>query len=416
MSREDRRSITAETRARIDRRQFMAGAGAAAMAFSIVRPQAVRGSQANSKIAVGLCGCGDRGTWIAGLFMKHGGYQVVAGADYFEDNVNAFGEKLQVEPGRRYTGLSGYKRLLESKPDAIAVESPPCFHPEQAAAGVDAGVHVFLAKPVAVDVPGCRRVEESARKATASRLCFRVDFQTRMEPNYREAVKRVQGGDIGAIISGEALYVCGPTWGGQAQFLRADPENPENRLRAWGLDRALSGDIITEQNIHALDVATWILDAHPVRACGMCGRKGRDVGDCGDYFSVIYTFPDDLALTFHSKQYGLGVDDIGCRMYGAEGTIDTHYFGEVNIKGKAPYDGGKTDNIYQKGAERNIAAFYDSITQGDFSNATAASSVRSNLTTILGRTAAYRRSEVTWDEMMKADEKLEPNLKGLKEL
>ncbi len=32
-----------------------------------------------------------------------------------------------------------------------------------------------------------------------------------MEPNYREAVKRVQDGDIGTIIGGEALYVCGPT-------------------------------------------------------------------------------------------------------------------------------------------------------------------------------------------------------------
>ncbi len=416
MTKDSGRSKTAEAGTGIGRREFMAGAGVAAMGFSIVRPESVRGSQANSKITVGLSGCGTRGTWIAGLFMKHGGFQVVAGADYFEDKVNAFGEKLQVEPVRRYTGLAGYRRMLESKPDAIAVESPPWFHPEQAAAGIEAGAHVFLAKPVAVDVPGCRTVDESTKRATARKLCFRVDFQTRMEPNYREAVKRVQGGDIGTIISGEALYVCGPTWGGQGQFLRADPSSPENRLRAWGLDRALSGDIITEQNIHALDVATWILDAHPVRAYGTCGRKGRDVGDCGDYFSVIYTFPDDLVVTFHSKQYGRGVDDIGCRMYGTDGTVDTHYFGEVNIKGKIPYDGGKTDNMYQKGAERNIAAFYDSIMQGDFSNTTVSPSVRSNLTTILGRTAAYRRAEVTWDGMLKADERMDPKLTGLKEL
>ena len=48
-----------------------------------------------------------------------------------------------------------------------------------------------------------------------------------------------------------------------------DPENPnslEARLRGWGADRTLSGDIITEQNIHALDVATWILDAAPICA------------------------------------------------------------------------------------------------------------------------------------------------------
>jgi hypothetical protein len=40
--------------------------------------------------------------------------------------------------------------------------------------------------------------------------------------------------------------------------------------------------------------------------------------------------------------------------------------------------------------------------------------VRSNLTTILGRTAAYKGSEVTWDEMMKANEKWELKTEGLK--
>jgi hypothetical protein len=40
--------------------------------------------------------------------------------------------------------------------------------------------------------------------------------------------------------------------------------------------------------------------------------------------------------------------------------------------------------------------------------------VRSNLTAVLGRTAGYKGGEVTWDEMIKAGEKLEPNLKGLK--
>ena len=52
--------------------------------------------------------------------------------------------------------------------------------------------------------------------------------------------------------------------------------------------------------------------------------------------------------------------------------------------------------------------------RADFSNPTVAPSVRSNLTTILGRTAAYRRAEVTWDEMIKANEKWEAGLKGLK--
>ncbi|HUU13228.1 MAG TPA: Gfo/Idh/MocA family oxidoreductase [Terriglobia bacterium] len=398
---------------RIGRREFLAGAGMAAASVTILKPQLVRGTQANSKIALGMIGCGQRGTWIADLFMKHGGYEVVAGADYFQDRVDAFGEKFNLAAERRYAGLSCYKKLLDGKVDAVAIESPPYFHPQQAAAAVDAGAHVYLAKPIGVDVPGCRSVEESGRKAAANKRCFLVDFQTRTDPLYREAVERAQKGDIGRIICGEATYIADIPWKRQIEDLRPDPTNPELRLRAWGLDRALSGDVITEQNIHSIDVAAWILDAHPVHAYGSGGRGDRTMGNCWDHFSVVFTFPGDVLVSFCSKQLGAGWDDILCRMYGTEGTIDTHYFGEVSIKGKTPYAGGKVEDLYPNGAIRNIAAFHDNVTQGRFSNDTVAPSVRSNLTTILGRMAAYGQRGVTWEEMMTANERLVPNLDGL---
>jgi predicted dehydrogenase len=244
--------------------------------------------------------------------------------------------------------------------------------------------------------------------------CFLVDFQTRTDPFYREAVKRAQYGDIGRIVCGEATYACGPTWGEQARWLGEKPGDPEMRLKAWGLDRALSGDVITEQNIHALDVATWVLDAAPLHAVGTGGRKARTAGTCWDHFSVTFTFPGDVLVTFSSKQLGDGWDDICCRMYGTDGTLDTHYFGEVSIRGRLPYRGGKIPNLYTDGAVSNIATFHDSITRGDFTNPTVAASVRSNLTTILGRTAAWRHARVTWDEMMSANEELRADLTGLR--
>jgi predicted dehydrogenase len=308
----------------------------------------------------------------------------------------------------------GYKRLLEKPVDAIVIESPPYFHPEQAAAGVDAGAHVFLAKPIAVDVPGCLQIESDGNRATEKKLCYLVDFQTRTDPLYQEAIQRVQRGDIGRIVCGEATYIANIPWTRQIPDLLADPTNPERQLRAWGLSRTLSGDVITEQNIHAIDVATWILDQHPLRACGTGGQKGRTAGDCWDHFAVIFTFPGDVIVSFCSKQLGAGWDDILCRMYGTDGTVDTHYFGEVSIRGKNPFLGGKTDNLYPNGAIRNIATFYEKVTRGDFSNPTVAPSVRSNLTTILGRMAAYKHADVTWDEMMNSQERFEPNLRGLK--
>jgi len=136
----------------LSRRGFMAGAGAAALSLAAVEPQLVRGYPANEKINVGLIGCGGRGTWIAKLFKEHGGYNVVAVADYFQDRVDNCGDQLGVPASNRYTGLKGYLKLLE-KVDAVAVESPPYFHPEQAAAAVEAGKHTYVAKPIAVDVP-----------------------------------------------------------------------------------------------------------------------------------------------------------------------------------------------------------------------------------------------------------------------
>jgi predicted dehydrogenase len=388
-----------------NRRRFLAGA--TALGVTIVQPGLVSGTQANGKIKLGLMGCGGRGHWIANLFNQHGGYQFVATADYFKDRSEGAAQKLKVPADMAFSGLSGYKRLLDTKPDAVVIETPPYFHPEQSLAAVEAGCHAFCAKPIAVDVPGCLTIAEAGRKGKANKRCVLIDFQTRASEIYREAVRRTHAGDIGPLVSGEAVYYCGGTWGGN-DTLTADPKNPEYRLRAWGLDRVLSGDIITEQNIHALDVASWIVNQNPVKAVGTCGHKGRvDAGTCNDHFAVVFTFPKEVVVNFSSKQYGTGYDDIGVRMFGPRGMLDTHYFGLVRIVGEKSYKGGRMDNLFTDGCVQNIADFHQNITTGQYANSTVAPSVRSNLTTILGRMAAYRKTEVTWDEMMKLGEKLE---------
>ena len=194
------------------------------LAFTVLKPGLLRGAEANSKINIGLIGCGGRGKWIADLFQKHGGYNVVAVADYFQDHADEAGEKLKVPAANRYTGLSAYRKLLEQKLDAVVIESPPYFHPEQAAAAIDAGKHVYLAKPIAVDVPGCQTVAESGKKATAKKLCFLVDFQTRANKLYQQAVKAVHDGELGKIVSAEANYQSGEAW---AQHGRTPAQRPK---------------------------------------------------------------------------------------------------------------------------------------------------------------------------------------------
>ncbi len=398
----------------ITRRKFLASTGAAALGFTVLKPELVAGAEANSKVNIGVIGCGGRGAWIAELFAKNGNYNVVALADYFQDRVDEAGQKLNIPAENRFTGLSGYKRLLEQKLDAVAIISPPYFHPEQAAASVAAGKHVYCAKPIAVDVPGCASIAESARTATGKKQVFFIDFQTRAMPAYQEVVSRIHNGELGKLVTVYAEYQTSLMFEDRDSQLRKAPQNPEVRLRSWGIDRVLSGDVITEQNIHALDVATWIVNAHPIKAYGRGGRSRPFLGDCWDHYSVLFFFPNDLIVTFSAKQVGYGFDDIMVRAHGTTGTAETNYGGPCWLHSREERFDGKTDNIYQVGVERNMVTFYDNITKGDTSNPTVAQSVRSNLTTILGRTAAYKGGEVTWDEMMRANEKWAFDAAGLK--
>jgi myo-inositol 2-dehydrogenase/D-chiro-inositol 1-dehydrogenase len=416
MSEKRKTLVTVDKRERITRRRFMAGAGAAALSFTVVKPKLVRGYNANSKVDLGVIGCGGRGTWITGLFKEHGGYNIVAVSDYFQDRIDNCGGKFDVPQSRRYSGLSGYRKLIENV-DAIAIESPPYFHPEQAAAGVDAGKHVYVAKPIAVDVPGCQSIGESGRKASRNKKCFLIDFQTRADEFYIEALKRVRDGALGEFVFGEAIYHAGCPFGRMYDTWRKNPDDSESRLRAWGLDRILSGDIITEQNIHTLDVMNWIMDVEPVYAVGTCGRTVRPVGTCNDHFTLLFEYPNKVGITFSSRQiegHGTQPEGIRNRMFGSKGVLETEYGGQVIIRGENFYRGGKSPGIYKDGAVTNIATFHKSIIEGNYDNPTVAPSVRSNLITILGRTAAYTGRKVTWRRLLKSSEKLDANLKGAK--
>ncbi len=387
----------------VARRGFLKTA-AVTTGLTIVSPSALRSAVANSKIQIGLIGCGGRGKWIGELFQQHANAKVTAVYDYFKDRADAAADQLKVDPNKRFTGLDGYKTLLASGVDAVAVESPPYFHPEQAVAAIDAGKHVYLAKPIAVDVPGCMAIVNAAKKVK-NKLSVLVDFQTRANEFYIGAAQRVHDGLIGKPVSGQVYYVAGRLG------KQAEGDSPMARLRNWVFDKALSGDIIVEQNIHVLDVANWFLNGHPVKASGTGGRKARvDVGDCWDHFLVHYYYPDDVLMDFCSAQYTQRYDDLCCRIFGTNGTVDSHYGGNVNILAKTGgYRGGNTGPIYQEGAITNIKNFCASIENGKYVDNTE-ESANSNLTAILGRIAAYEQRIVTWNEMMQANTKLDAKL------
>jgi predicted dehydrogenase len=395
----------------------------------------VRGTQANSAVRVGLLGCGGRGTEDAVNMLDTGSARIVALADLFQDQLNAarthFNQLLQakdfpiLDTTQLFVGPDAYKRIAASKEvDAIIIATPPYFHSQHLETVVAAGKHVYLEKPVAVDVPGAVKVIDIGKRADG-KLSLDVGFQIRDCPPFVEMVRRIHAGALGKIVCGEAHYLTG--YIDRPQWPNASPD--EVRLRNWVHDKVLSGDIIVEQNIHVIDICNWILQSHPLTASATGGRAGRPPGD-GDAwgnYNVIFRYPDGVDVTFSSTQFAKGWWDVTERFFGSKGTSQSPYVGPIGIWGDEPWQdpnsltpkdasqpqvfsvtGNFRSNLEQADPEKK-KAFIASITSGKFHNQ-AAAGAESALSCMMARTAAYTGHEVSWDDTLKSTEIWEPHL------
>lgn len=400
------------------RREFIAGTAATAAALAIGNAPQARAAEpavAARKVKLGVVGCGGRGAWIAGLFRDHGGYEMHAVADYFQSVADAAGDALGVDKSRRFSGLSGYRRLIDSGVEAVALETPPYFFPEHVQAAVDAGLHVYMAKPVAVDVAGCRQVEAAAKKNTAAKRCFLVDYQMPTDPHVIECAQRFRAGALGNLGLVKSFYYGG---------LFGDPpltENIESRLRSliWVNDTAIGGCYHVNACIHAVQAMMWVLDKVPVAAAGFSRiARAAPHGDSHDMFGITYEFADGLIWTHSGRHAGgqTGPDDplATCEFLG-DAYMKIGYGGRALIRGGPQhYAGGTIENLYAAGAMRNIATFHQAVTEGKFANETVRMAINSCLATILGREAGLRKDCLTMAELLKENRRMEVNLAGLK--
>jgi myo-inositol 2-dehydrogenase/D-chiro-inositol 1-dehydrogenase len=398
----------------LSRRRLLAGSAVAA-AFTIVKPSTVYSFEANSRIEVGFVGLGGRGSLIAKLMVdNHKGYQITALADYFTQVVQEAGKQLNVPSERCFSGLFGYKKVIAGKVDAVFLETPPCFFPEHAAAAVNAGVHVYMAKPVAIDVPGSLAIGELGKEATKSKQVFLVDFQVPTEPFNIETVKRCQEGLIGKTGMLCSFYTD-----------EAFPDPPktktiESRLRhlVWVNDIDLGGGFLVNAGIHAVDAALWMAGAHPINAMGL-SRTIRDNphGDTADVYSVTYGFENGL-IQNHRGEHLQNTHGFTCNCiaYGRHGFAEIGYQGKAWIRGnKGGYRGGEVENLYVNGITRNLQRFEQNIRQQRYENPTVQPSVNSTLATILGREAGKRNALLTWDQIITDKRQIKPDLTGLRQ-
>jgi predicted dehydrogenase len=410
----------------LSRRQFLTGAARIAASASLLSlplaaaegggsptTAAATQSATGRKIKLGVIGNGGRGGWIAKLFQAHGGYEMWSVADYFPSVVDKCGEELGVERSRRFSTLSGYKKLIESGVEAVAVETPPYFIPEHVTAAVEAGLHVYMAKPVASDVPGALRIEAAGKMATRKGRCFLVDYQLPTDPINLDVADRIRAGGLGKIVRVVTTGHCGP---------QKDPPKTgtmEDRLREliWVNDVAMGCDYLGNFDIHAIDAALWALGRRPVAAMGVSSIQRPDAhGDARDVCALVYEYADGLIHQHAGQAIKNNTPvELSAAIHGTEASAFLTYWGKAFVRGGTKHFGGGTiENLYAAGAERNIARFHREVTSGVFKNDTCQRAVDGVLTCVLGYEAAARRAHLTMDTVLKEHKRLEVDLRGLR--
>ncbi len=419
----------------MNRREFIKTGTGAASGLLLLKSKTAFGYQANSAVRLGLLGCGNRGTAVATSFSKSTTAQVVALADIFPDKLElgrAHFDQLNGTLGRQaidskllFHGPNAFEQLIASREiDLIQISTPPFFHVQHLEAAVASGKHVYCEKPVGVDVAQTRKALEIAKRVKRTQSVD-VGFQCRNAPPIAAIATRIQGGALGKIASVTGNYNAPAS----TEKVHPGASADEYRLRNWLWYRALSGDILVEQNIHIIDLCNWLVGAHPTSAKATGGRNVlTHAGDCWDNYEVDFTYPGDVHLSFSSTQFGdYGGFDAGLKLYGAAGMATVPYSGPCEILGSQAWawenpasappaagapgstkfaaNGSFSDNLEFADRDKE-RTFIDSITSGACHNQIAAG-VETALSCMLGRMAGYQKREVTWDDLLAHGENYE---------
>jgi len=371
-------------------------------------------------IKAGLIGCGGRGTGAAVNFLDAGpNLQITALGDVFKDKLDQCRDQLkksnhavEIPDENCFIGFDAYQKVIDSGVDVVLLCTPPAFRPYHIEAAVDAGKHIFMEKPVAVDPVGARKVMVSVKRAQEKGLCMVSGTIRRVQKDFVETWRRVANGAIGEIVSAHIIRNGGGLWVVQRQPGWTDMEY---MLRNWANFCWLSGDHIVEQFIHEIDVMNWYMGKNPVKAMGWGGRQRRVTGDQYDFFSIEYVYDTGIHTHCAARQI------TGCSNLTEQFIVGTKGFANAkgmiyNLKGeeiwKYPHpEEGSADETW-KVTDPFVQEHINLVTGIRTGNTVndGETQVNSTLISIMGRMSAYTGKDVTWDELMNSDLSLGPKV------
>lgn len=188
-------------------------------------------------LGAAIIGCGAIAPLHARAITSLEGAQLLAVADH--DPVQA----AQSAQDYGCEGLTDYRELLERKDiDIVHLCTPHHLHARMAIDLLQAGKHVLTEKPMALDVPSARLMQETAEKATGQ---LGVVFQNRYNDPSVQIKAIIDSGSLGALICMKGVV----TWTRNEDYYK----NSSWRGR-WATE---GGGMLINQTIHTLDLLQW---------------------------------------------------------------------------------------------------------------------------------------------------------------
>jgi predicted dehydrogenase len=370
-------------------------------------------------IKVALVGCGGRGTGATFDALSSGmNIKVVALADAFKDNLEStyktlkekWQDKIDVSDNHKFVGFDAYKDAIQLA-DVVILATPPGFRPMHFEEAIRQGKHVFMEKPVAVDIPGVQQVLRVAAEAKRKKLNVVVGLQRRYQTNYREAIKRIHEGAIGDVTSGQVYWNSGGVW---VRPRKPGQTEMEYQMRNWYYFNWLCGDHIVEQHVHNIDIANWIKQKYPVSIQGTGSRAlrtGKDYGEIYDNFAIEMTY-DDGSVVYSQCRHFEGIHNRVDETFQARnGRAFLSANGQAilwDAQGKEVYrhDPKGNPNPYRQ----EHVELFEAVAKGEYKFNNAEYGAYSSLTGIIGRLACYTGKVIKWDQALQSNIDLLPEV------
>ncbi|WP_240635570.1 Gfo/Idh/MocA family protein [Hymenobacter rigui] len=186
-----------------------------------------------------ICGVGHIGRRHAALVARHSGAQLVALVDVRPE--------LATELAREFPGVPFFSSLDEylahgPATDVLTVATPNGLHAAQAIAGLQAGLHVVIEKPLALRTADAQAVVDMARQT--GRLVFGV-MQNRYSPPAAWLKQVVDEGRLGQVY----LVQLNCFWNRDERYYTPG---------SWHGTQALDGGTLFTQFSHFVDLLYWV--------------------------------------------------------------------------------------------------------------------------------------------------------------